>query len=207
VCNKARDLARLLERPRATAPMTKGREVPLETALQAARALIERARHPVALVSSWGSDEELRAFKDALGSRFACFVKRDHVPAEGEVVQDELLIRADKNPNGHTARELFGSAEPRLAPETDLVLVWGEGCDFAGLPRGVPVILLSAFLAPENGHADVFFATSVHTERSGHYTNFQGITSAFERCFARPPGVADAQAVFGALALQEVATP
>jgi NADH-quinone oxidoreductase subunit G len=206
VCNKARDLAQILERPRATAPMAKGREVPLEAALSAARTLIAKARHPVALVSSWGSNEELQAFQQAFDGRFTCFVKRDHLPAEGEVVEDELLIRADKNPNGHTARALFGDAEARFAPETDLVLVWGEGCNFAELPRGVPVIFLNAFLAPENGHADVFFPISVMTERRGHYTNFQGVTSAFEPCFTKPACAVDAQRVFAALALHEVAT-
>ena len=39
------------------------------------------------------------------------------------------------------------------------------------------------------------------TERSGHYTNFEGVISAFEACFAKPAGVADAQALFTALAV------
>jgi NADH-quinone oxidoreductase subunit G len=202
-CNKARDLAQLLERPRATAPMTKGREVALSAALTAARALIDKARQPVALVSSWGSNEELQALQAALGDRFSCFVKADHQPVDGEVVQDDLLIRADKNPNGRPARELFGGRPVQFAADTDLVLVWGEGADFAALPRGVPVIFLNAFLAPENGHADVFFPVSVLTERRGHFTNFEGVVSAFEPCFAKPAGVVDAQAVFEALTVQE----
>ena len=98
--------------------MTKGREVGLDAALAAARALIGKARHPVALVSSWASNEELQAFQAAFGARFACFVKADHQPAEGEVVQDELLIRADKNPNGDTARALFGDAAPHASRPT-----------------------------------------------------------------------------------------
>jgi NADH-quinone oxidoreductase subunit G len=207
VCNKARDLAQILERPRALAPMTKGREVNLDSALLAARSLIQKARHPVALVSSWGSNEELRSFMAAFGTRFECFVKSDHACAEGEVLQDELLIRADKNPNHHGARTLFGDAPAAFTPEADLVLVWGEGADFAGLPRGVPVILLNAFLAPENGHADVFFPISVMTERRGHFTNFQGVTSPFEACFAPPKGVVHAADVFEALALREAVTP
>jgi NADH-quinone oxidoreductase subunit G len=211
VCNKARDLAQILERPRATAPMTKGREVPLEVALAAARELIAGARQPVALVSSWGSNEELQAFAAAFGARFACHVKADHPPLPGEVLEDELLIRPDKNPNGHTARALFGHQAAVFAPGTDLLLVWGEGCNFAELPPGVPVIFLHAYLAPENGHADVFFPTSLMTERRGHYTNFQGVTSAFEACFPKPPGVVDARQVFEALApatqRAEVAAP
>jgi NADH-quinone oxidoreductase subunit G len=200
ICNKGRDLALLLERPRADAAMRKGRAVALDEALAAARELIGRARRPVALVSSWGSDEELAAFGDALGERFICFVKDDHLPADGEVIADDLLIRADKNPNGGTARARFGHQAVQFPPDTDLVLVWGEGCDFGRLPRSVPVIFLNAFLAPENGHAEVFFPTSVHTERDGHFTNADGVRSAFSRCFDRPAGVVDAERVFRSLA-------
>jgi len=180
--------------------MRKGRAVALDEALAAARELIGRARHLVALVSSWASDEELAAFGDALGGRFSCFVKDDHLSADGEVVEDELLIRADKNPNGRTARARFGRQALQFAPDTDLVLVWGEGCDFGRLPRSVPVIFLNAFLAAENGHAEVFFPTSVHTERDGHFTNADGVRSAFSRCVDRPAGVVDAERVFRALA-------
>jgi NADH-quinone oxidoreductase subunit G len=207
ICNKGRDLAKLLERPRATAPMLEGSEVPFAEAVGAARELLGRARRPVALISSWASNEELLAFRRTLASRFAaCFVKADHLAQAGEVVQDDLLIRADKNPSGARARELFGGRERahdaavHLPPDTDLVLVWGEGFDFAQAPRGVPLVFLNAFLAPENGHADVFFATSVMTERAGHYTNFEGTVRAFLPCFARPAGVADAEQVFEALA-------
>jgi len=200
VCNKARDLAQVFERPRAEAPMRKGRVVALDEALSAARALVERSRHAVALVSSAGSNEELQAFQGALGGRFTSFVKRDAMPLPGEVVADDLLIRADKNPNGFTARALFGGAEVAFAPETDLVLVWGQGVEFSRLPRGVPVIFLDAFMQPENGHADVFFPLSLQTERAGHYTNFAGVTSGFEACFAKPASVVHAEDVFRSLA-------
>ena len=64
--------------------MLKGRPVELQAAIDSARALIGAARQPVALVSSWGSNEELAAFDAALGQRFACFVKADWLPAPGE---------------------------------------------------------------------------------------------------------------------------
>jgi NADH-quinone oxidoreductase subunit G len=88
-----------------------------------------------------------------------------------------------------------------MLPEgTDLVLVWGEGCDFANLPRGAPIIFLNAYLRPENGYADVFMPLSVQTERHGHYTNFQGIVSEFQPCFPKPDSIADAETLFMALA-------
>jgi NADH-quinone oxidoreductase subunit G len=199
ICNKGRDLAKLFERPRAEQPMLKGKAATLDQAVAAARRLIGEARHPAALVSSWGSNEELAAFKSAVGGRFTCFVKADHQPLPGEVLQDDLLIRADKNPNTTTARELFGNAPIALPDGTDLVLVWGEGFDFTGLPRGAKVIFLNAWMAPENGYADVFVPVSIQTERAGHYTNFAGHSSRFERLFAKKPSVAHAEEFFSRL--------
>ena len=205
ICNKGRDLAQVFERARAEQPMHRGRPVALQAAIDNARALIAAARHPVALVSSWGSNEELAAFHTALGRHFSSFVKPDSLPLPGERLEDDLLIRPDKNPNSAAARALFPAlpAETRAAfpAECDLVLVWGEGFSFAQLPPNAKVIYLNSWLQPENGHAEVFLPISVMTERCGHYTNFEGVVSAFEACFAKPAGVADAQALFAALAV------
>ena len=200
ICNKGRDLAQIFARPRAELPMLKGKVATLDDALAAARKLIDAAKQPVALVSNWGSNEELRAFKGALGSRLTCFVKQDWQPAAGEVVEDDVLIRSDKNPNTATAQKLFGTAAPKLSDAHDLVLVWGEGFDFTKLPRAARVIFLGSYLAPENGYADVFVPISIQTERAGHYTNFAGVTSRFERCFAKQPTVAHAEEFFARMA-------
>ena len=204
ICNKGRDLAAIFERRRAVQPMQKGTPVDLPAAIAAARRLLDAAKRPVALVSSWGSNEELARFKETLGARCTSFVKADHVAAEGEVVKDDFLIRADKNPNTTGARMLFGDAPVRLDDATDLVLVWGEGFDFSALPRGAKVIFLNGYLAPENGHADVFIPVSIQTERRGHYTNADGIVSEFLPCFTKAPTVSDAEVLFGALAVEEV---
>jgi len=203
ICNKGRDLAQIFERPRALQPMRKGKPVELADAVEAAQALIADAKHPVALVSSWGSNEELAAFRKAIGGRFAAFVKPDHVAVPGEPIEDDLLIRADKNPNTAAAHALFGADAIRFDAGTDLVLVWGEGFEFGRLPRGAKVIFANSYLLPENGHADVFFPISIQTERAGHYTNFEGTVSAFEPCFAKAPAVIDAEALFATLAVED----
>jgi NADH-quinone oxidoreductase subunit G len=208
ICNKGRDLAQIFERPRATQAMQKGRPVDLPSAIESARHLIESAGHPVALVSSWGSNEELGALKHALPGRFAAFTKHDWTPQPGERLDDDLLIRADKNPNTATACALFPRQDDgasAIAEDTDLVLVWGEGFDFARIPVGAKIIFLNAYLQPENGHADVFIPISIQTERRGHYTNFQGAVSAFEPCFAKAASVADAETLFAAIAATESA--
>jgi len=203
ICNKGRDLAQIFERVRAEQAMHKGRAVELQAAIDSARAMIDAARQPVALVSSWGSNEELAAFHAALGKRFACYFKPDWLPAPGERLEDELLIKPDKNPNRAAARVLFPALPDDVRSvfpsDTDLVLVWGEGFSFAQLPPGAKTIYLNSYLQPENGHADVFLPISVQTERSGHYTNFEGVVSAFEACFAKKATVADAVALFAAL--------
>ena len=204
ICNKGRDLAQIFERPRADLPLLKGKPVALAAAIEAARKLIDAAKHPVALVSSWGSNEELAAFDKAFGGRVTAFVKADWQPAPGERVEDDVLIKADKNPNTAAARALYAPlpspAAPAFGADTDLVLVWGEGFAFGELPAKAKIIFLNSYLQPENGHADVFVPISIQTERAGHYTNFAGVVSAFEPCFRKLPDVADAEAVFAALA-------
>jgi NADH-quinone oxidoreductase subunit G len=203
ICNTGRDLARFFERPRALQPMAKGREVAQHAAFEAARRMIAEAKRPVALVSSWGSNEELAALAHLLArpanAKFTAFVKADRQAEPGEVAEDAILIRADKNPNSTGARKLFGSAPVAFPADTDLVLVWGEGVAFGDLPRGARVIFLNAFLQPENGHADVFIPVSVQTERAGSYTNGDGLVSRFEACFEKQASVAHAEQVFAAL--------
>ena len=95
------------------------------------------------------------------------------------------------------------ASAPAIVPaDADLVVVWGEGADFGAIPAGAKIVCLDAWLAPENGHADVFLPLSIQTERAGHYTNFEGTISAFEACFERPAHALDAAAVFAALAGQ-----
>jgi NADH-quinone oxidoreductase subunit G len=203
ICNKGRDLAQLLERARAEGPMLKGKPTDVETALAAARTLFAAAKQPVAIVSNWGSNEELAAANRALSAPWHALYKHDWLPQEGERISDHLLIRPDKNPNTAGARTHFGPLDEHVSPfdaDTDLVLIWGEGFDFARIPAGAKIVFLNAFLQPENGHADVFFATSLQTERRGHYTNFAGVVSAFLPCVPRAPTVVDAEALFDALA-------
>ncbi len=164
--------------------------------------LLATAQAPVALVSSWGSNEELAAFDGALAHRVTAYAKEDEAARPGEPVEDRFLIRRDKNPNGTAARALYPAfdATARLPEGCDLVLVWGEGADPDRLPPGARLIVLNAWSAPLNARADAFIPISVQTERRGHYTNFEGIVSGFEPCFPKPAQVADAADVFAALA-------
>ncbi|MFO1304668.1 MAG: 2Fe-2S iron-sulfur cluster-binding protein [Burkholderiales bacterium] len=199
ICNKARDLGSILERPRAQGAMLRGEPAALEAAIAEAQRLIASARRPLALVSSWGSNEELAAFASSLGSRMSGFVKQDRAAKPGEVVEDALLIRADKNPNTTGALAHFPAWDGDFH-DADVVLVWGEGVDAAKIPATAAVIRLGSYAGTDASSARVFLPISIQTERAGHYTNFAGTVSAFERCFPSAPGVADAQALFPLLA-------
>ena len=72
ICNKGRDLAKIFERPRAGQAMQNGRPVELAAAIDAARRLIGAAKRRVAVVSSWGSNEELAAFNAIAGRTLRC---------------------------------------------------------------------------------------------------------------------------------------
>jgi NADH-quinone oxidoreductase subunit G len=206
ICNKGRDLAKIFERPRADKAMIAGAPVPLAEAAARAAALLAGAAQVVALVSSWGSNEELAAFRDTigagLGERLRAYVKADHVPQPGEVVEDGLLIKADKNPNMTAALALYpalpADASAALAG-ADVVLVWGEGVDAAQLPSGAKVIRLDSYAHADLARAEVFLPISIMTERSGHYTNFEGTVSPFTAVFTPQPTVAHAAALFAQL--------
>lgn len=207
ICNKGRDYATFVERPRAWQAMSAGAPVAVHAAVDAARLLIGRARRPMALVSSGASNEELAAFRELLGGRFAASVKADRLPEPGETVEDAFLIQADKNPNTRGALAHFpdrwesGSRPP---PDCDLLLVWGEGFDIRCAPPTARTIVLDSWASPAHAQADVFIPLSIQTERAGSYTNFQGRASAFTACFPKPEGVVDAEALFAALAAPRV---
>ena len=203
ICNKGRDFATFVERPRAWQAMLKGTPTGLAAAIDRARDLIAEARRPVALISSWASNEELDAFRNMLGERFDSMVKADRYPQPGEPLQDNFIIRADKNPNTRGALARFPEAwtpDMRLPAGTDLLLVWGEGFEASLAPAGARVIVLDAWANASHARADVLIPISIQTERRGTYTNFQGRHAAFEPCFPKPEGIADAEALFVALA-------
>jgi NADH-quinone oxidoreductase subunit G len=208
ICNKGRDFAAFVERPRAWQAMLGGKAVDTTAAVDRAHALLAAARHPVALVSSWASNEELDAFANELGERFASLVKADRLPQPGEPLRDDFIIREDKNPNTRGALARFPEAyspDTRLPADCDLLLVWGEGFDLANKPPRAKTLVLDAWDNPGQSSADVFIPLSIQTERRGTYTNFEGRLGAFEACFPRAEGVVDAEALFAALAAPEVA--
>lgn len=208
ICNKARDLAQILERPRALQAMKSGQVVQYSDAVAAAAELVSSATSVVALVSSWGSNEELAAFRHYLDGldvpRVSAWVKADHEALPGETVEDEVLIKADKNPNRRGALALFDALPAEgLAVATSgaqVIIVWGEGAPSSAIAAdGAQIIRLGSWQDDDNAKADVFLPVTIQTERAGHYTNFEGKVSSFSKCFEPASSIADAEALFGML--------
>ena len=194
ICNKGRDLARIFERPRAEQAMLNGVPVDLPRGDRRGTPADRRGEAPRRAGVELGLQRGARGIQGGSGRTLRVVRQAGpQLPRRASRSRISLLIRPDKNPNTAGARKLFGDAAPAFREGTDLVLVWGEGFDFDRLPTGAKIIFLNAYLQPENARADVFLPLSIQTERSGHYTNFQGVVSAFEPCFPKQASVADAE--------------
>lgn len=199
ICNKGYDLHRFMARQRLLQPMIGGRGASVEEALAEARRLLAAAINPAALVSAHASNEELAAFQAALGPRLAVYSREDYRPAAGEVVEDGLLIRADKNPNSHGVQTLFGRRPYGVINGHDLLLVWGDNAEYASFD-GARVIRLASFCTQQELPADVLLPVSTTFERSGSFSNFEGKVNRFDKVFDKPELVQHAGELFGRLA-------
>jgi NADH-quinone oxidoreductase subunit G len=198
ICNKGFDLHKLMGRERAL-PMLGGVPATLDGALERARELWAQAKSPAVLVSAHASNEELDAFAAALEKdvRLKIYVREDCKPAPDEVVEDDLLIKADKNPNTYGVRKRFGAAPLAAsgAQDHDLFVIWGEAASYASLGN-TRLIHLSPFAARCERGADVVIPISTTFERSGSFFNFEGKLNRFEKVFDKPAQVEHAAAVF-----------
>jgi NADH-quinone oxidoreductase subunit G len=199
LCNKGFDLHHWMARERLPHPLVGGQPATIEEALATARRLLSGAKRPAVLVSAHASNEELDAFAARLGARVEVYAHEDCVPLPGEVLEDHLLIRADKNPNRKGVEARFGWRPFDGAAGHDVVLVWGE----IGAPLALGAacwIHLTPFATPDQPSAAVAIPISSTFERCGSFTNFEGKRNEFEAVFAKPRLVEDAAEVFGRLA-------
>ena len=199
LCNKGFDLHHFInDAERALTPLVNGMPSSVDDAIAAAQSLLFESENQAAIVSAWGSNEELEAFKATLGSWIKVYTRQDRRPEEGEVVEDQFLIRSDKNPNSYAVQALFGVQPFDPAAGHDVVLVWGDQVDYAAF--GSAKVIHLATLAPEGERkADVLIPISTMFERSGHYTNCEGKVNRFEQVFEKPESVQHAADVFGRL--------
>ena len=198
LCNKGFDQHKWMARERLLQPHVRGQAVAPAQALAEARQLLAAAQKPAVLVSSHASNEELDALKAVLGD-VPAYLHRDWAPVDGEVVEDALLIKADKNPNRAGVVARFGDRAFDATAGHDVVVVWGEVT--APLPIGAATwIHLTPFATPAEQPAAVAIPVSNTWERRGSFTNFEGKRNVFEPVFQKPAGVQHAADVLRSLA-------
>ena len=204
ICNKGFDLHKVLLRERVSNARLGGVPASVDQAVERARTLLAAAKSPAAMVSTQASNEELDAFAvlaKALGTRLRIYVREDCHAAPGEVVEDKMLIKADKNPNSFGARERFGSTQldAAAASNHDLILIWGEWHESLDLGAAT-VIHLTAFAAAGPQMPAVLIPLSTHFERGGTFCNFEGKHNRFDPVFEKPQFAQHATELFARLA-------
>jgi NADH-quinone oxidoreductase subunit G len=198
LCNKGFDQHKWMARERLLQPRVDGQSVTAGEAIARARQLLAAASNPAVLVSTHASNEELDVLQSMLGG-IAAYAHTDHVAGPGEVVADERLIRADKNPNRRGVEERFGARAFDPAAGHDLLLVWGEVTTPLAT-GGTPWIHLTPFGTPDESPATVVIPVSNTWERAGSFTNFEGKRNTFEQVFTKPAAVAHVADVLRSLA-------
>ena len=148
------------------------------------------------VLTSFLTNEELEAsrkiFIDALGVSAVAFAD----PPPGEA--DGLLLTADRTPNRRGAEALGFALTPpdlaALAGAVDVLLVFGPHLlervppeeaarALAGVRR---TWLLTARRSPLDGLADVVLPTALPEEKSGSFTNIDGLRQHFEPALEPP---------------------
>jgi len=198
ICNTGFDLHKTLSRPRLLRPLVHGAAVPIDDAIEETKRLLSQAKNPAILVSAHASNEELAALKSALWGKVVVYTRQDNTPQPGQVVEDSILIRGDKNPNSAGVQALFQPKAYNPAAGHDLVIVWGQGVELTSLGQAT-IILLSSFEEARDRTADIVIPISTIFERSGSFTNFEGKQNRFHKVFEKPELVQHAGELFGRL--------
>src|SRR5690606_13284602 len=192
------------EQGRAEGHRVDGIGAALDVAAARAAALVGTGKLGV-LLSRWSSNEELVALRGLIQALPGAVVAlgEDRLPATGEVVEDDFLIEADKNPNSAGARRVFGLGDDDGLPALkkaladgaiDTLLVIGDGAARVlgvELLKPAHVVVLSAHAADLGRTADVELAGRVWAEKRGSFTSSAGVVAAFEPALRGPAGAAD----------------
>lgn len=194
LCNKGFDLHKFMARERALTPMVRAFKASEDEMFVAISELLEKAKNTAAIVSSHASNEELTAFKP-LSGEMTVYVREDYMTEPGEVQQDDILVRGDKNPNRKGAENILGCQPFDPAAEHDLFIVWGDNVDYSTF-KGIPVIHFGSFASGQEESAAVFVPISTTFERSGTFTNIDGVDNCFEQVFEKNPSVLHAEDLF-----------
>lgn len=201
ICNIGRDLGQFYNQLRGQTPLCKGSAITINTAITNLSQLLNAAKNPVILVTNWASNEELKALA-SLPAKLQRVFKVERFKDECEIDEDSILIRADKNPNTAGVRANVANLVEKIPEGCDLLIIWGVyqlGFNLVSEQNklaGAKIVVLSPFVNPENGHADVYIPISLPTERNGSWTNGAGKSKNFEKLFTKDVDVTNAEDLF-----------
>jgi NADH-quinone oxidoreductase subunit G len=178
-------------------PLRRNREATWEEALEGALAALRQSQNLLLLVSAWTTNEGLRAALELSrvlpGARLAAFAN----PRGQDQAFPGFTISGDKNPNRAGAAEILGikDIEGHLASQApaDIVFTIGNIPRYQPTPelfdlldRAQAIVALdfyrSAFV--EHERTVVALPGLSHFEKTGEFTNRQGLVQSFEAAIA-----------------------
>ena len=171
----------------------KPRSVPTRDAIATAVAAIKTIKSPERLavvISPWFTNEDAYLIGKLLTGplKGAGVFMGGRADGDG----DDVLIRADKNPNRKGVATIMAalgvSFEPlsKLSSDHDLALVFGDnhtlGDETASALQAIKRrVVFGLFMTPLWETADVFLPTRTPWEKDGSYTNFEGVVQRIDR--------------------------
>ncbi len=129
----------------------------------------------VGVASPFASNEELEAFRDFLGELGAGQARFAVPRGEG----DDILIEAEKAPNAAGCRALGMSETADSLGHADLAIVLGHTTHAAAFADVRRVVLIDSHESALSARADVVIPARTFLEKSGHFTNADGIVQRF----------------------------
>lgn len=199
-------------------------EKALAAAVSGLKSITEKhgAQSLAAVSSNQGANEDVYLFSKlaaALGA--ATVTGKSDISAEGyQVLEDDILIKADKNPNTRGLK-VFGGLDTNTQPLVDAIkagkvkglLVWGRGLDLALGDKAADWLAGVEFVVYAGAHepahrADVVLPTVSWAEKEGTFVNFDGVVQHFEAAVpARGQAVTEVELFGKLLAALDVKVP
>jgi NADH-quinone oxidoreductase subunit G len=179
MCDHGRMSYKLNSQARLTHSRVDGKNASAADAARRAGELARQARasggRMVGVASPFSSNEELAAFRDFL-MELGAGTARFAVPrGEG----DDILIEVEKAPNANGCRALGMTESADSLGHADLAIVLGHTTHSAAFTDVRRVVLIDSHESALSARADVVIPARTFLEKSGHFTNADGIVQRF----------------------------
>ena len=179
MCDHGRMSYKLNGQGRLTHSRVDGKAASAADATRRAGELARQARASsgriVGVASPFASNEELEAFRDFL-AELGAGPARFAVPrGEG----DDILIEVEKAPNANGCRALKMVETADSLGHADLAIVLGHTTHAAAFADVRRVVLVDSHESALSARADVVIPARTFLEKSGHFTNADGIVQRF----------------------------